>query len=210
MKKMILSLCGLATISIASAQLSVGAYTNYTMYKGNVGRNAAGFGVRAAYQAEKNGYSLSFTNGMPMKYNTTTYLNSNTSAGSTKEVAAEQKLTFRAIQLAATRTLIGDEESTGRFYGGVGAGFVLASYSETITGSYDKTAYSQMEGSNGSENGFTLNVLAGGEYKLGMPTLFAEAGIALPANKVNDQYVANYIPAHFMFNVGVKFQLGGE
>jgi hypothetical protein len=60
-----------------------------------------------------------------------------------------------------------------------------------------------------SENGFVLNGLIGGEYKLGSPSLFAEAGIAYPANQVGNSYVENVIPAHFTVNIGVKFSLGG-
>ncbi|HWJ29349.1 MAG TPA: hypothetical protein VNS32_22610, partial [Flavisolibacter sp.] len=61
-----------------------------------------------------------------------------------------------------------------------------------------------------SANGFTLNFGIGGSYNMGSAVLFGEAGLGLPANKVNDQYVENVIPAQFIFNAGVKIPLGSN
>ncbi|HVF96420.1 MAG TPA: hypothetical protein VM871_03825 [Flavisolibacter sp.] len=209
MKKMILSLCGLASFCAAFAQLSVGANTNYTMYKGDFGKSTAGFGVRVAYEADRFAGVVSFTNGFPITQEGTVDVTEK-ATGNSKEVAAQAKVSFKTISLMGQRTLVGDAESTGKFYLGFGASFVMAKQVETITGSYDKNAYAAPELYNDTETGFTLNGLAGGEYKIGKPSIFAEAGIALPANQVNNAYVENVIPAHFTFNLGIKIRLGGE
>ena len=67
-----------------------------------------------------------------------------------------------------------------------------------------------MDFAKGKESGFTINLGLGGEYKFGKPSVFGEAGIALPANKAGDAYIENYIPTHFFLNVGVKFSFGSN
>jgi hypothetical protein len=207
MRKIILSLCGLASFCVASAQFSIGLNGNYTKYGGDLSKSTPGFGVRVGFEQDKIGGALSFTNGFPItEKGTVTVTNS---SGASKSVAAEGKLSFKTFTLMGTRTLIGDQESTGKFYLGFGASYVMAKYTESITESFDNT-YTAPEMYNDTEGGLTINGVLGGEYKLGRPSIFAEAGIALPANQVNNSYVENAIPAHFMFNVGIKFSLGGN
>jgi hypothetical protein len=210
MKKVILSFCGLASVFIASAQLSVGVNGNYTMYKGDFQRKTSGFGARISYDVQPKFTGVfSYTHGMPIASASQVLLESN-NGSSSKNVASEISTNFKTFNLFGQYAFVGGrEESTGKLYGIVGAGFVLANYKEEIKESYDQSAYTAMDQVEGSESGFTLNFGLGGEYKIGTPRLFAEAGIALPANQVNNSYVTNVIPAHFAFNVGVKIPLGG-
>lgn len=204
---MILSLCGTVLVLAASAQISFGVNGNYSKYAGTVSKSAPGFGVRASYEQERYAGVLAFTNGFAItEKGTRTVTNA---AGNSKEVASEGRLTFKTISFIGNRTLIGDEESTGKFYLGLGASFVMAKYTEAITGSYDNS-YKAPEMNKESNSGLTINGLLGGEYKIGMPSLFAEAGVAIPANQMNNSYIENVIPAHFIINVGVKFTLGGD
>ncbi|HEY0041231.1 MAG TPA: hypothetical protein VGB71_11240 [Flavisolibacter sp.] len=208
MKKIILSLCGLVSFCVASAQFSVGLNGNFTKYGGYVSKSTPGFGVRAAYEKERYAAVLSFTNGFAITEKSSVDVVHNTNF-TTKTVASEVKLNFKTISFMGNRTLIGDEESAGNFYVGFGASFVMAKYSEVITESYDK-AYTAPEMESGSENGLTINGLVGGSYKLGKPAIFGEVGFAFPANKVGETFVENAIPAHLVFNLGVKFTFGGE
>ena len=206
MKKIFLSLIGLASFWAASAQFSVGVNANYSKYGGNLSRGATGVGIRASYQQERTGGFLSFTNGFPITQVGTISITDNTN-GTSKEVAAEAKLSFKTISLIGTRTLIGDAETAGKFYLGFGASFVIAKSTETIKESYDQAVYTAPEMYNDSETGFTINGLLGGEYKIGRPIIFAEAGFALAANQVNNTYVENVIPTHMVFNLGLKLPL---
>jgi hypothetical protein len=210
MKKMILSFCGLASVCLASAQLSVGVNGNYTMYKGDFQQKTTGIGARISYDLNpKVTAALSYTHGMPITTASQVTMESNDGSGS-RSVASQIKTSFKTFNLLGQYAFIGGgEESAGKFYGIAGVGFVLAKYKEAITETYDKAIYTPMDQVEGSENGFTLNFGLGGEYSIGTPRLFAEAGLALPANQVNDSYVANVIPAHFVFNAGVKIPLGG-
>ena len=92
--------------------------------------------------------------------------------------------------------------------GQVGAGLILVNYEEQLKGSVPpgSSPIDQVEKTN--ENGFTINLGLGGQYSFGRPKIFAEAQLALPANQVNGAYVENVIPAHIIFNVGVRFSLG--
>lgn len=128
----------------------------------------------------------------------------------TISVDSDIKYNFKTISLLGNYRFIGDEETAGSFYGQFGASYVMVSYKEDITGSYDKTTYKYPQDliEKTKESGFTLNFGLGGEYKIGTPVVFAEAGIALPANQVNNSYVANVIPAHFTVSLGVKIPFG--
>lgn len=207
MRKTILLLCGMASVCMASAQLTVGAFGNYSKYATSPSLGTPGIGVRASYEADRIAAVLSFTNGFAIKEKSSTVVTNNATF-ETKNVASEQKLSFKTITLIGHRTLIGDEETTGKFYFGAGASFVIAKYSENITEKYDQ-AFTAPEMESGSENGFVINGVLGGEFKLGTPSLFVEAGYGLPANQVNNAYVENVIPGHLTVNVGIKIPLGG-
>jgi hypothetical protein len=88
----------------------------------------------------------------------------------------------------------------------------MVNYKENITGSYDKNVYKYPQDlvEKTKENGFTINLGLGGEYRIGMPSVFGEVGLALPANQVNNSYVENVIPSHFTVNLGIKIPLGSS
>lgn len=209
MRKLILSLCGLASFCAASAQFTAGAAINYSKYFGDLNRSTTGAGVRLGYNTGRYEAALSFTNGFAITEQETTAVTSKAN-GAPKSVATEGKMRFKTIALMGHRTLIGNGTTAARVYIGFGAGFVMARYTESITESFDKTAYTAPAMENEKETGFTVNGLLGGEYKTGRPSVFVEAGMALPANHVNEAYVANVIPAHYILNTGVKFRLGGK
>lgn len=202
----------LAFISASAfSQFSVGAAANYTSYKGDFQKATPGGHIRLGYGvSEKFTANLGFTYGMPIKQASAVMVADD--MGNTMDVASEIKFNFKTFSLLANYRFIGDEETAANFYGQFGAGLVLINYKEDITGSYDKNTYQHpqdlIEKSN--ESGFTLNFGLGGEYRIGTPSIFAEAGIALPANKVNNSYVENVIPTHFVLNLGIKIPFGNN
>lgn len=206
MRKVFLSLLGIASFCAASAQLTVGLNGNFTKYGGDLDRSTPGIGVKVGYQKERFAFELGFTNGFAITEQSSAIAYNN-STGGEKMVPTEARLNFKTISLMSNRTLIGDEESTGSMYLGFGASFVIASYSEKVKGNVE-SGYTVTDLPSDSENGFTLNGLIGGQYKLGKPAIFGEAGFSYPANTVNNAYVANAIPAHLVFNLGVRFRLG--
>lgn len=203
-------LCGLIA-GTAFSQFSVGIGANYSQYKGDFQRSTPGAQLRVAYNAsEKITANLAFTYGFAIKQISSVSIEDESQ--NSISVPSEIKFNFKTISLLANYKFIGDDESAGSFYGQFGAGLVLVNYKEDITGSYDKNTYKYpmdlVEKTN--ESGFTINLGIGGEYRLGTPIVFAEAGIALPANTVNNTYVANVIPIHFTFNLGIKIPIGGD
>ena len=193
----------------AFSQFSVGAAANYTAYKGDFGKSTPGAQIRLGYELnEKATVHLGFTYGLPIKQNSMVTVADDDD--NTIMVDSKIKYNFKTILLLANYRFIGDEETAGSFYGQFGAGYVMANYKEDITGSYDKNVYkyplNQVEKT--KENGFTINLGLGGEYKIGTPAIFGEAGLALPANRVGNSYVENVIPAHFTVNLGIKIPLG--
>ena len=193
------------------SQFSVGAAANYTAYKGDFGKSTPGAQIRAGYQTtEKISAHLGFTYGFPIKQSSSVTIMDD--LGNSIDVPSDIKYNFKTFSLMATYKFLGDYESAGSFYGQFGAGLVLVGYKEDIKGSYDQNTYkypqNQVEKAN--ESGFTLNLGLGGEYRVGVPVIFAEAGLALPANQVNNYYVENVIPSHFILNLGIKIPLGSN
>ncbi|MEI9909321.1 MAG: hypothetical protein WDO71_06470 [Bacteroidota bacterium] len=193
------------------SQFSIGAAANYTAYKGDFGKSTPGAQIRVGYQpSEKISAHFGFTYGLPIKESSSVMIMDD--LGNTINVPSNIKYNFKTFTLMANYKFIGNDETAGSFYGQFGAGLVLVGYKEDISGNYDHNTYKypqdQIEKSN--ENGFTINLGLGGEYKIGMPVIFAEAGLALPANQVNNYYVENVIPTHFILTLGVKIPLGSN
>jgi hypothetical protein len=209
MQKKFTLLFAVVLLSVGSyAQFSVGAAGNYTMYKGSFGKSTPGFKIEAGYDVnEKVRVSLGFTKGFAIKTPSSIY--SSDELGNEKVTGSEISTSFSTITLAGNYRFVGDEESTFSLYAPVGASYVMAKSSEKETEAIPAgyTAMNKMESA--SESGLTINLGLGTQYRFGAPAAFVEGGIALPANKVNENQVANYIPAHFTFNVGVRFTLGG-
>lgn len=210
MKKIVMSLCGVLAIYGASAQFYAGAFGNYTMYKQSFQKNTPGAGIRVYYDhSEKNSFSLGFTYGSPINFESSVDLQNNNDFNDVQTKDSEIRYKFKTFSLLAHYCFIGDDESTARFYGSFGPGFVLVNYDEKVKGGYDESNFTPLNQVNGNESGFIINLGLGGEYRLGTPSIFMEAGLGFPANKVGNTYVENYIPTHFMLNAGIKFPLGG-
>ncbi len=193
------------------SQFSVGAAANYTAYKGDFQKSTPGAHIRLGYNvSEKFTAKLGFTYGMPIKQPSTVTVADD--MNNIVDVASKINFKFKTFSLLANYRFIGDEETAANFYGQFGAGLVLINYKEDITGSYDKNTYKYPQDliEKTNENGFTLNFGLGGEYRIGTPIIFAEGGIAFPANQVNNSYVENVIPTHFTFNLGIKIPLGNN
>jgi hypothetical protein len=208
MKKCFLSLLAMFAIMAASAQLSVGVAANYTMYKQEFQKSTSGAQIRAGYNvSEKLTGVLSFTYGMPIKFESSVSLEDN--MGNQSSVDSEIKYNFKTINLFGQYSLLGSEETAGKFYGLAGVGFVFVNYKEEVLEDYDKSVYTATDLLKGNESGFTINLGVGGEYNFGTVAAFGEAAIALPANQANGMYIDNAIPTHFIFNFGVRLPIGG-
>lgn len=211
-KKMAIVLAGLAISLMGKAQISasdftIGAAGNYSMYKGDLKKSTPGFKLEVGYRLkEKLGFTLGFTKGLPIKEASS--IEYYDELGNTKTVASSVQLNFSTISFSALYRFIGDEETAVNVYAPIGASYVMANLkekaSEAPTSGY--TAADQTEAT--KANGFTINLGLGIGYNIGLPQIFAEGGIALPANKVNNSYVSNPIPANFTINAGLRIPLG--
>jgi hypothetical protein len=211
MKKIYFGCLFICITSSVFSQFSIGAAANYTAYKADFGKSTPGVQIRAGYAAtEKISAHLAFTYGLPIKEASSVRIEDN--LGNSIQVPSYIKYNFKTVSVMATYKFIGNDESAGSFYGQFGGALVLVSYKEDINGNYDHNTYQypQDQIEKASEKGFTINLGLGGEYKIGLPVIFAEAGLALPANQVNNYYVENVIPTHFILNVGIKITLGSN
>lgn len=208
MKKTVLIAMFLMSAFLSNAQIDfantrIELAGNYTMYKGDFQQNTPGAKLRIAVPAsEKITLGLGFTYGFPIKYA------SSVSLDPSGEAASELVFKFKTISFDASYFFGGEKENGFNVYGQVGAGLILVNYEEQLKGSVPpgSSPIDQVEKTN--ENGFTINLGLGGQYSFGRPKIFGEAQLALPANQVNGAYVENVIPAHIIFNVGVRFSLG--
>jgi len=198
----------MSTVLAANAQLDfsnmrVDLGANYTMYKGDFQEKTAGTKIRLSVPAgEKAVVGLGFTYGFPIK------TPSEVSLSGGGSLPSEIVYKFKTISLEFDYYFGGENEEGFSVYGSGRAGLVLVNWKENIKGSIPsgQTADDQLEP--GNENGFTLNLALGGQYSLSRINIFGDAGVAIPANQVNGQYVENVIPAHFMFNVGLRIPFG--
>ena len=200
---MITTLTAGAQLDFSNIRVDVGA--NYTMYKGDFQQKTPGAKVRVSLLAnEKIAVGLGFTYGFPIKIPTTvTYTGGGT-------VPSEVIYNFKTISLDVNYYFGGEKEEGFSVYGAGGAGLVLVGFKEKIKGTAPAGQEPQDQLEPGTETGFSINLGLGGQYALGNAKIFADAGIALPANQVNGQYVENVIPAHFIFNIGVRFSFGSR
>ena len=208
MNKRFTFLFALVLLSLTGfCQISAGLYGNYTMYKGDFGKSTPGVGVEVGYNLMGGkGGALSYTKGFAITQPST--IISTDGLGNTKTTAAELSTSFSTISLMGQYRFIGDDDKAFGLHGRVGASYVIATTKENekeaIPTGY--TAFDKI--GTQSDNGLTINLGLGAQYKFGNPVVFFNGGIALPANKVNDATVANYIPAQFTFNLGVRIGFG--
>lgn len=208
MKKVIPILVGLACICFSTkaqdfsqARIELGG--NYTMYKGDFKQKTPGVKLRFSVPfSEKIAAGLSFTYHLPIKVASEVAL----SGGGKTE--SEIKYNFKTIGLDANYYFKEEEEEGFTPYGTVGLSYIMVSYKESVKGTIPAGEEATDMVPSESKSGFGLNFGLGAQYSFGQPKVFGEAGIVLPANKVQNELVANPIPAHFVFNVGVRFALG--
>lgn len=210
MKKIISVLSALACFSLSTtaqdfSQTRIELSGNYTMYKGEFQQKTPGVKLRVSVPfSEKIAGGLSFTYHLPIKVASEVSLSG---GGST---ASEFVYNFKTIGLDANYYFMDPEESAFAPYGTVGISFIAVSYKETIKGTIPQGEQALDLTPDESTSGFGLNFGLGAQYSFGQPKVFGEAGIVLPANKVQESFVSNPIPAHFVFNVGVRFALSGD
>jgi opacity protein-like surface antigen len=199
MKKVLLLACFFTLSLAASAQLenlSVGINGNYTTYKGDVQKSTPGAQFRIGYNfTEKYSASLGFTYGFPIK-----------ESFDEEDVAGKAETKFSTISLMGAYHLIGTTEDPFSLYFPVGASYVMVSGEATMEGVSAKV----------KDNGLTLNGGIGAQFQVGLPVIFAEAAIALPAgsSSTNSREGVsenpNPIPFHTILNLGVKIPLGRQ
>lgn len=194
---------------ISASDFTVGVAGNYTSYKGDFQRSTPGVKAELGYGLlDKFGFSLAFTKGFPIKTSSqVTYINS---TGSTKVVPAEFSTNFSTVSLMAHYRLVGNEENAFGLYLPFGTTFVMANSKQKIKEAAPAGYTAADEVESDKESGLTINLGVGLQYSIGMPTIFAEGGLALPANKAGNTYITNYIPAHFILNAGVRISLGSR
>ncbi|HEX2627599.1 MAG TPA: hypothetical protein VHM26_01260 [Chitinophagaceae bacterium] len=210
MKKMLIAMfIVMGTLSTAHAQLDfsqlrIDIAGNYTMYKGDFGESTPGAKLRLSLPMnEKVALGIGFTYGFPIKVPSEV---AHTGGGTT---ASEIAFKFKTITLEGDY-YFGEEKEEGlNVYASGRIGFVLVSYKENLKGTIPAGEEPLYMVEKTNESGFTINGALGLQYSLGNAKIFGDAGFALPANQVNGQYVENVIPAHLMFNVGLRFSLGG-
>jgi len=207
-KNLLILVIGMITVSAANAQIDfsnmrVDVGMNYTMYKGDFQEKTPGVKVRLSVPAsEKAVLGLGFTYGFPIKIPSEVTF----SGGGT--VPSEIVYKFKTISLEFDYYFGGENEEGFSIYASGRAGLVLVNWKEELKGNAPSGQTPEDLLDPGSDNGFSLNLALGGQYSLGKIRLFGDAGIAVPANQVNGQYVENVIPAHFVFNAGIRISLG--
>ena len=209
MKKTLLILViAMITVSAANAQLDfsnmrVDLGMNYTMYKGDFQEKTPGAKIRLSVPAsEKAVLGLGFTYGFPIK------IASEVSYSGGSSVPSEIVFNFKTISLEFDYYFGGENEEGFSVYGSGRGGLVLVNWKEKLKGNAPSGQSPEDQLEPGSENGFTLNLALGGQYSLGKIRIFGDAGVGIPANQVNGQYVENVIPAHIIFNAGIRISLG--
>lgn len=211
-KKITILLSGLAISFMGMAQMSasdffIGAAGNYTMYKGGFDKSTPGLKLEVGYGLkEKIGFTFGFTKAFAI--NQASAIDSYDQNGNSKTTPSNVKINFSTVSLNAKYRFIGDEESAVNVYAPAGFSYVIANMKETpaeaIPSGY--AAADQIESQN--LTGFTINLGLGIGYNIGLPQIFAEGGISLPANKVGNNYVENQIPAHYTVNAGIRIPFG--
>lgn len=195
-----------ATAQFDPANFSASLSGNYTMYKGDFGKSTPGAKIDIGYSlTEKARISVGYTYHAPIKIPSSI---SATNGMDTKTISSEVKYKFSTISLTGSYTFIKTEEDPISIYTPIGVSYVSVKYSETGSQSIPAgyTAVDQLEP--GKESGFTINVGLGAQYNMGSLRIFLDGGVALPANQANGQYVVNNIPAHFVFNAGIRIPFG--
>lgn len=191
-----------AQFDFSSTKIDVGF--NYAMYKGDFQKSTPGGKLRVSvpFKENKAALGLAFTYGFPIKVASEVAYTGGT------YVPSEFTYNFKTVTLDCDYFFGGEKEEGFSFNANVGIGFVMVGYKEKLTGTPPPGQEPMYQSDFSGDNGFTINLGLGTQYAIGKIRPFANAGIALAANKVNDQYVENVIPAHFLLNAGIRISLG--
>ena len=211
MRKTLVFMMAIAIVGAAKAQfdaskLFASVSGNYTMYKGDFQQKTPGVKLDIGYSfTEKIRGALGYTYHLPIKVASS--VSASNELGS-KSIPSEVVYNFSTISLLGNYTFGESEDNPISFYAPLGIGYVMAKYKEELKESMPP-GYTAMDLlPSGSQNGFILNFGLGGQYNFASARAFADASLVLAANKVNDQYVENYIPPHFAFNLGIRIPFG--
>lgn len=192
----------------AQAQLDLSALHldlagNYTRYGGDFQQKTTGVRIQvSAPVSDQIRVSLGYTHGLPLKIPTTTYLSP------TGTVNSETVYHFKTFTLEGIYNFKEDEGEGFNAYAIAGIGYVAVSIKKEIKESIPPGFSVYNSWDTESANGFTISGGIGASYSFGLPGVFAEARLSLPANKVNNNYVDNPIPMHIGFNVGLRLSFG--
>lgn len=203
MRKISACLIAMCIAFSASSQFSIGAGGTYTHFYGNFKKNIPGFQTRLLYEKGLYGVGVSYSYYAP--FDVKGYVNAN--GGGFQSVESNITFRFRTIDLFARRVILGDKDSKGKFYGGLGASWVLAKYKETTKEPLTFTPIFPLE--DNQYRTINLNGMIGGEYKLGRISVFGEAGYSIPTRERVRRYMESYTitAARLGFQLGLKLPL---
>jgi len=199
------------TSLVASAQFDVANFSasvsgNYTMYKKDFKESTPGVKLDLGYSInEKTRVGLGYTYHMAIKQPSVI---TSTDGIETSETPSDFKFNFMTISLAGNYTFVNTEEDPFSLYGMVGGSFVMVKYKEEPRSALPNGTIDSDQMEPGKENGLMINLGLGAQYNLGTIRAFADAGVAIPANQANDQYISNPIPFHIIFNAGIRIPFG--
>jgi hypothetical protein len=177
---------------------------NYTRYLGDFQQATTGIKAKLSVPFSENfRFGIGYNHAMKLKVPSSIEYYSGYSVGS------ELVYNFKTFSLDGNYFFSSQEDEGFNAYALAGIGLVLVSFQEQpkATLPVGLTPLTSLEKQ--SLNGFSIHGGIGAEYSFGLPKIFAEAEIAMPANRVNNTEVSNPIPAHFMFNIGFRIGLSG-
>lgn len=206
-----LSLLLVCLSGLAYSQISVAPQASFVNFFGGTEIRSFGLGIKGEYATSDRfvpygGVNFYFPN--KSEGYATAVANDFNTTPSYIDVATSEKLSFIHLMFGAKFYFVGDYEDDFNFYGFGEAGYLLARYTEELTGNYDRQKYTLEESSYGeteSFGNFTIAFGLGIEKDLDFGYLFFDTKLILPANNVNGQVVDISIPASIGLNAGLRF-----
>jgi hypothetical protein len=190
-----------------ASRISAGLSANYMyFFKQHIGLLGTKFDLGYRYSDKVNGY-LSYTYSTPIK--TKSEYSSNSSGIGSFTVPTEITTKISTVSIGG-QYFFNDNPEAFSLYSPIGASLILGSYTEKSTGPSTPTGYAFPNEGNPKES-FTSIMMFGGigaSYPAGPVNIFADASIAIPANRVNGEYVEVNIDSHLIFNVGIRIPFG--
>jgi hypothetical protein len=208
MRKILSCLIAICIAVSSWSQFSVGAGATYTQVKGEFKKSTPGFQTRLLYEKGSYGVGVSYTYHAP--FHLQSYVHSNNPSNDPNVPSyAETEISFhfQTTDIFIRRTILGSEDSKGKFYGGLGASWVMLTYKETPKAPLTFTPIFPLE--DDKYRGISLNGMLGGEYKLGRVSVFGEASYSIPTNRRYRRYLESFkiTAPRLGFQLGVKLAL---